>query len=157
MERLAYLKVILKLMALYAGVMGALALLFQDVAYYIFRYPLTDVMIARYWGAMLLVMAVFYLFLSYDPIKYRIFIWIGVFDLGFATCLTIINIATGVINWTQGAVAIVLNPIFVVILLYGLAKEPEGEVIFVAGEEKKGKPEHELPPHITGNHPLHRK
>jgi hypothetical protein len=138
--------------------MGAVAVFFQDVASFIFRYPIQDPMITRYWGGVLLALAVFYLFLSMDPEKYQIFIWVGVFDLGITMIVTIIHISLKTITWLQGFTAIFINPIFIVLLLYGLAKEPKGEVVFVAGNEKKpGKPEQELPAHVHGEHPLHGK
>ncbi len=150
-----YLKVTLTLMALYAGIMGSLTLFFQDVAAFLFGYNITDPVATRYWGAVLLTMSIFYLFLSMDPVKHRLFLWIGVFDLGFASTLTVLNVATKHISVAQGIVAIVLNPIFMVILLYGLAKPPEGEVVLMAGHSQKPEiPEHELPAHLSGTHPL---
>jgi len=152
-----YLNVTLKLMALYAGVMGSLTLMFQDAGAFIFQMPIRDPVITRYWGAVLMAFAIFYLFLSMDTEKYRLFIWVGVFDLGFAMITTIAHISTKAISATQGIAGVVINPIFIVILLYGLAKKKEGQVVLTAGEDLKGKPEHELPSHLTGHHPLHRK
>ncbi|MBW2972246.1 hypothetical protein KY359_04390 [Candidatus Woesearchaeota archaeon] len=153
-----YLKVALKLMALYAGVMGALTMMFQDAGSFIFQYTIKDPMLARYWGGVLMALAVFYLLLSMDPEKYRLFIWVGIFDLGIAMILTIAHIAIANISWAQGIVGLVINPIFIIILLYGLAKEPEGKVIFVAGETKEGEQVQELPEHAsTRKHPLHGK
>jgi len=152
-----YLKVTLTIMALYAGLMGAFTLFFQDVAEFMFKYTIRDPLTTRYWGGMLMAMAILYLFLSTDPEKYRLLLWVGVFDLGLASTITIISISTASINIWQGFTAIILNPIFMVVLLYGLAKKPEGEVVLVAGEAKQGKPEHELPAHLSGQHPLHGK
>jgi hypothetical protein len=152
-----FLKVALKLMALYAGIMGALALFFQDVARFLFSYYTLDPVTTRYWGGILLVMSIFYMFISMDPERYRLFLWIGVFDLGLAMVITIIHMSMKVITITQGFVGIFVNPIFIVVLLYGLAKKPEGEVVFSAGEAKKGKQVDELPAHSAGKHPLHGK
>ena len=152
-----YLKVTLTLMALYAGVMGSLSLLFHDAASYIFQYTITDTTTTRYWGGVLLAMSIFYLFLATDPVKYRLFLWVGVLDLGIAAVLTVINISLQTLSWVQGITGLVINPIFMIILLYGLARPSEGEVIFRAGAEKKARPGQELPPHITGQHPLQRK
>ncbi len=153
-----FLTVSLKLMALYAGVIGSLVLMFQDVAEFFFRYPMKDPVIARYWGGMLIVMAVFYLFLSTDPLKYRLFLWVGVFDLSIAVIITIIHMTTKVIVVSQGMVAIIVNPIFIILLLYGLAKEPKSEVVFVAHGDRSDHHKHEdLPQHATGHHPLHGK
>jgi hypothetical protein len=157
MAKQTYLKVTLTLMALYAGVMGALMMLFHDAANFVFQYDIIDPMVTRYWGGVLLALSIFYLFIATDPVKYRLFLWVGVFDLGMAMILTIINISLKNLNWWQGMIGVVINPIFIVILLYGLAKPPEGEVLFVAGEDKKANPQHELPPHIVGQHPLDRK
>ena len=152
-----YLKVTLTLMALYAGIMSALLLVFHEAAAFIFRYGITDPVVTRYWGGVLLGISIFYLFLATDPVKYRLFLWVGVVDLGSAAVLTIINISTETLNWVQGIIGLIINPVFIVILLYGLARPPEGEVVFTAGEEKKAQEGQELPPHITGHHPLHRK
>lgn len=157
MAKQTYLKVTLTLMALYAGVMGALMTLFHDAANFLFQYDITDPMVTRYWGGVLLALSIFYLFIATDPVKYRLFLWVGVFDLGIAMILTIINISLKNLNWIQGLIGVVINPIFIIILLYGLAKPPEGEILFVAGEDKKASPQHELPPHIAGHHPLDKK
>jgi hypothetical protein len=158
MAEMVLLRVVLKLLALYIGLMGAFALLFQEGGSFLFRYNLVDPMITRYWGALLLAMAVFYMILSLDPVKYRVFIWVGVFHLGMTLILTVVNISLKEIAWVNGIASLILNPLFIIVMLYGLAKEPEGEVIFVAGEKKKPpRPEHTLPDHITGHHPLHRK
>ncbi|MFH1669141.1 MAG: hypothetical protein ABIA62_04395, partial [Candidatus Woesearchaeota archaeon] len=125
-----FLTVSLKLMALYAGVIGSLVLMFQDVAEFFFGYPIKDPVVARYWGGVLIVLAVLYLFLSTDPEKYRLFLWVGVFDLSIALIVTIINMTTNAITVTQGMIAIIINPIFIILLLYGLAKEPKSEVVF---------------------------
>lgn len=151
MAEATYLKIALTLMALYAGVMGALMTMFHDAANFVFQYDITDPMVTRYWGGVLFALAVFYLFLSTDPVKYRLFLWVGVFDLGIAMILTIINISISHINWVQGLIGVVINPIFIIILLYGLAKAPEGRVVIVAGEDVKAKPGQELPPHIAGH------
>ncbi len=152
-----YLKVTLKLMALYAGLVGALTLMFHEAAAFLFAYNITDPVTVRYWGGVLLAMSVFYLFLSTDPEKYRMFIWVGVFDLGIAMITTIIQIAIGAIHWLQGISAIILNPIFIIILLYGVAKEPEGEVVFVASDKAQKGHEYEIPEHAQAHHPLHGK
>lgn len=151
-----YLKVVLILMSLYAGVMGALTLFFQDAGSVLFQYSITDPLTMRYWGGVLLAMSVFYWFLSRDPVEYQAFLWVGVFDLGIAMVLTIINISTKAMNWVQGLPAIMLNPIFMVILLYGLAKEHQGEVVLVSGEESKGTRD-SIPEHVREKHPLHGK
>ena len=152
-----YLKVVLKLMALYAGVMASLTLMFQEAGSFLFQYHLQDMMLARYWGGILLAMAIFYLFLSTDPVKYRLFIWVGVFDLGVASILTIVHIATTSISWVQGITGLILNPIFLVILIYGLAREKEGKVVLVSGNEGSGH-EQQIPEHARGGrHPLHGK
>ena len=152
-----YLKVTLKLMALYAGLIGAMTLMFHDAASFLFAYNIQDPVLARYWGGVLMAMAVFYLFLSADPEKYRIFIWVGVLDLGIASITSVIHIATGAIHWIQGISALVLNPIFIIILLYGVAKEPEGEVIFIASDDKIKGHEGHMPEHSQAHHPLHGK
>jgi hypothetical protein len=153
-----YLKVTLKLMALYAGLMGVFTLMFQDTGAVVFQYSIKDPVTTRYWGGVLFAMAIFYLFLSSDPVKYRIFIWVGIVDLGIAMLLTIIHLSTGSVSWVQGFVGVVLNPIFIMIILYGLAKKPEGEIILVAGgAHKEASPEQTLPDHLTGTHPLYRK
>ncbi len=152
-----YLKVTLKLMALYAGVMGALAAFFQDAGSFIFGHTITDPMITRYWGGVLLAMSIFYFFLSMEPDKYRLFIWVGIFDLGIAMVFTAINLSTEAIGVVQGLVGVILNPIFVVILLYGIAKEPEGEVLFVTTGETKEGGEENTPEHSRSRHPLHGK
>ncbi|MBN1543955.1 hypothetical protein JW898_00670 [Candidatus Woesearchaeota archaeon] len=150
-----YLKATLTLMALYAGIMGALTLMFQDAGSYVFQYTIKDPVLARYWGGVLMAMAVFYLFLSLDPQKYQLFLWVGVLDLGIAMILTVMNIAIADMNWIQGIIGLVINPILIILLLYGLAKEPEGTVIFVAGESKQGAQVQELPEHAsTRKHPL---
>ncbi|MFC1742225.1 hypothetical protein ACFL3V_06840 [Nanoarchaeota archaeon] len=153
----AYLTVTLKLMALYAGVMGSLALIFQDVGSVVLGYNVVDTVPTRYWGAMLLVMAIFYLFLSSDPLQYRLFIWIGVLDLGVAMLLSIYLIATNVITWLNGVTAVVLNPIFIIILLLGLAKEQEGHTIIREHQEGERHRREQLPEHAVGKHPLHNK
>ena len=152
-----YLNVTLKLMALYVGVLGAMTLFFQEAGAFVYQYTLKDQMVTRYWGAALLVLAIFYLFLSTDTEKYRLFIWVGVFDLGASMILTIVNMYIGDMNWLQGITGVIVNPIFIIILLFGLAKPPQGKVVLVSGYDAKPKPEHELPPHIIGKHPLHRK
>jgi ABC-type Fe3+-siderophore transport system permease subunit len=154
MAEQTYLKVTLKLMALYAGLMGAMMLLFHEAASFLFQHPVADPMVTRYWGGVLLAIAIFYLFLSTDPAKYRLFIWVGVFDLGAAMILTIVSIAQKNIMWIQGITGLVLNPAFIIMLLYGLAKEPEGKVVFTTGGNTKRAEGQELPPHITGKHPL---
>jgi hypothetical protein len=157
MAKDTYLKVTLTLMALYAGIMGAMMAIFHDAAGFVFQHQISDPMVTRYWGGVLIALSIFYLFLSMDPLKYRLFLWVGVFDLGIAMLITIISIAKKDIMWLQGITGIILNPIFMVILLYGLAKEKEGEVIMVAGEKKDAAPGQELPPHLAGHHPLHGK
>jgi hypothetical protein len=157
MAKDTYLKVTLTLMALYAGVMGALMALFQDAAGFVFQHPVNDPMVTRYWGGVLIAISIFYLFMSMDPLKYRLFLWVGVFDLGIAMILTIISIAQKEIMWLQGITGLILNPIFMILLLYGLAKEKEGEIIMVAGNTKAAAEGQELPPHISGEHPLHGK
>jgi hypothetical protein len=157
MAQQKYLTVTLKLLALYSGVMGAFMLLFHDAASFVFQYTVKDPMITRYWGGALLALSLMYLFISMDPEKYRLLIWVAVFELGMTMILTLIHVSLASISWVQGITGLILNPLFVIVLLYGLAKKPEGEVLFVAGEAKKAKPEHELPPHISGKHPLHRK
>ena len=152
MKNQTYLKVVLTLMALYAGIMGSLTLIFHDAANFLFQYDLQDPLITRYWGGVLLAFAIFYIFLATDPVKYRLFLWIGIIDLGIAAILTVINISLNYLSWIQGLVGLVINPIFIIILLYGVAKQPEGEVIFVSGGENKAKPGQELPAHIAGNH-----
>ena len=99
-------------------------------------------------------LAVLYMFISTDPEKYRLFIWVGVFDLGIAMLVTVISVAQNNINWIQGITGLILNPLFIIVILYGLAKEPEGEIIFVAGQEQKAKEGQELPAHLSGQHPL---
>jgi FtsH-binding integral membrane protein len=153
-----YLKVTLKLMALYAGFMGVFTMMFQSTGEVLFQYSITDPVTTRYWGGVLFAMSIFYLFLSSDPIKYRLFIWVGVFDLGIAMLLTIINLAIGSVSLVQGLVGVLVNPILLMILLYGLGKKPEGEVIMVVGgAHKEATPEMTLPPHLAGTHPLSRK
>lgn len=143
-------------MALYAGVLATFTLFFQEAGRFVFQYAIQDPMITRYWGGVLLAMAIFYLFLSTDPIKYRLFLWVGVFDLGIAMVLTIYHLAMGEVSLVQGLIGVVINPVFMVILLYGLAHQPEGEIVLMAGEGHKGQ-DPELPAHIHGTHPLHRK
>lgn len=152
-----YLKVTLKLMALYAGLMGAMTLMFHDAAEFLFAYNISDPLLARYWGGVLMAMAVFYLFLSTDPEKYRMFIWVGVFDLGIATITTIVNVAAGTIHWLQGISALFLNPVLIIVLLYGAAKEPEGKVVFVASDQEQKGHEQHRPEHAGTHHPLHGK
>lgn len=130
-------------------------MMFQDAGSYVFQYQIQDPMLARYWGGVLMAMAVFYLFLALDPQKYQLFLWVGVLDLGIAMILTIMHIAIANISWIQGFVGLIVNPILIVLLLYGLAKEPEGKVIFVAGDAKQGEQVQELPAHAsTRKHPL---
>lgn len=157
MTRQTYLKVVLTLMALYAGIMGSLTLLFHDAANFLFQYDLTDPTITRYWGGVLIALSIFYIFLATDPVKYRLFIWVGIIDLGIAAVLTVIHISLTNLSWIQGLIGLIINPIFIIILLYGVAKQHEGEIILVSGEEKKAKPGQELPSHIAGHHPLYKK
>jgi hypothetical protein len=152
----SYLKVTFKLMALYAGFMGALMLFFHDAAQVLFQREVQDTLTTRYWGGVLLAIAVLYLFISTDPEKYRLLIWVGILDLGTASGITIMNIATGNLNWMQGITGIVINPIFMIIIISGLAGKKE-EVVFVAGHDAAAKPGQELPPHLGGHHPLHGK
>lgn len=153
----AYLNVTLKLMALYAGVIGALMLFFHSAGTFFFNRAVLDPVVTRYWGGVLFALCVFYLFLSYDPERYRAFLWVGVFDLGTAMFITVYNVAKANMAWYQGIVALVINPIFLVLLLSGLTKKDEGKVVFEVGNEMTAKPGQELPPHITGHHPLHGK
>jgi len=147
-----YLKVTLKLMALYAGIMGALTLLFQEAGSFIFGYTIKDPVTTRLWGGVLIAIAIFYLFLSMDPVKYRMFIWVGVFDLGIAMITTVYCIYTKELSLLQGMVAVILNPILMIILLYGLAKKSEGAVILISGGKAEGHPEQVLPEHLSGEH-----
>lgn len=151
-----FLSISLKLMALYAGIMATFTLFFQEAGMFIFRYRINDPMVTRYWGGVLLAMAMFYLFVSTDPEKYRLLLWVGVFDLGTAMVLSIYHMSIETISIVQGLIGIVVNPIFMVVLLYGLAHKQEGEVVLVSGRppEEGG---HHLPDHIVGHHPLHRK
>ncbi|MBW2964714.1 hypothetical protein KY363_04605 [Candidatus Woesearchaeota archaeon] len=152
-----YLKVTLKLMAAYAGLIGAIMLFFQSTGQFFFNRSVLDPVVTRYWGGTLIALCVFYLFLSYDPEKYRAFLWVGVFDLATAMFITIYNIARAGMLWYQGIVALVINPIFIVLLLSGLTHKDEGKVVFEVGADLAAKPGQELPPHITGHHPLHGK
>lgn len=152
-----YLNVVLKCMALYAGTLATFTLFFQPAGSVVFQYSIIDPTITRYWGGVLLAMAIFYLFLSTDPVKYRLFIWVGVFDLGTAMILTIMNMSVGAVSWVQGLIGVVINPIFIMVLLYGLAHKPEGEVLLVSGDGLKSADGIELPAHLAGQHPLNRK
>jgi hypothetical protein len=147
-----YLKVTLTLMALYAGIMGSLTLFFQDAGSFIFRYNITDPVITRFWGGILIAIAIFYLFLSMDPVKYRLFIWVGVFDLGIAMIASVYSMYMKELSVSQGLISIILNPVFMIILLYGLAKKSEGEIILVSGQPSTAPPEQTLPAHLAGEH-----
>jgi hypothetical protein len=151
-----YLKVTLILMALYAAFMGTLTLFFHGAAALVFQYSIKDPLVMRYWGTLFFALAVLYFLISKDPVKYGVFLWVGVVDLGFNFVLTIINMSFQIVNWIQIIIPLIINPIFIVILLYGLAKEHEGEVVLVSGEESKGTRDH-IPEHVRDKHPLHGK
>ncbi len=146
-----YLKVTLKFMALYAGIMAVMAVFFQDVGSFLFKYSLNDPLILRYWGGALFALAILYLFLSYEPEKLRVLLWVGVIDLSSTMFITIIHVAKGMMVWYQGIIPMIINPIFLVLILSGLSGKPEGEVLLMTGGEEEG----ELPDHMK--HPLHGK
>ena len=138
-------------MALYAGLMAAMAVFFQDVGSFIFRYSLNDPLVLRYYGGVLFALAALYMLISYEPERLRVLIWVGIIDLGAAAVITIVHIAQGGLAWYQGIIPMVVNPIFMVLLLSGLAKPAEGEVLLMTSGEGEG----ELPDHMK--HPLHGK
>ena len=148
-----YLKVTLILMSLYALFMGTLTLFFHGAASLVFQYSIKDPVITRYWGTLFFALAVLYFLISRDAVKYSMFLWVGIVDLGANFIITIINMSLQLINWIQIIIPLVINPIFIVILLYGLAKEHEREVVLVSGEESKGT-RHNIPDHVREKHPL---
>ena len=148
-----YLKVTLILMALYAVFMGVITLFFQDAGAFVFRYAIKDPVVTRHWGTLFFALALLYFLISKDPAKYYLFLWVGVVDLGSNLILTVIHMSLQAMNWMQLVIPLIINPIFIVILLYGLAKEREGKIVLVSGEESKGT-RNSIPEHAREKHPL---
>jgi len=110
------------------------------------------------WGGAMIALSVFYYVASYDVEKHRQVLWACVTHLGIMLMLLLYDLTTKPVDMSGGISMIVLCT-FLIVLLSGLLKSSNGEVLFELkkGGEKLKEPPRHLPQHVSEVHPLQRK
>ena len=151
-DKMKYLSITLRLMALYMMVMGVFAIFFQDAAEFMYLFQVVDPITTRMWGGALVGLSIFYLLASYDVEKYRLLLWAGVLQLTVSFLLTVYHMGTRIIEPAQGMIRMIVTPIFLIILLSGILSHKKEKVLFEVGGKTKGEPQG--PEQIREQHPL---